>query len=175
VAPLVTTLAGERPSLPFIGLAEAFVVQAALNAGVPRWRIRPGVEAIRERAKNIAHALASKLVWTDGAEILWGVAGEDLEVARTNQGQFRDAVKNQLQLITYGDDGFAQHLQLPRYTRPVVTVDPYVAGGAPLIRSGIGVRVEDVQDRVGAGDTPEEVARSFRIPIAAVREVVGVS
>lgn len=175
IAVLVTTLADERPSLPFIGFTEAFVVKAALNAGVPRYRIRPGVEAIRKEAGNLAHALASKLVWTDGAEILWGVAGEDLEVARTNQGQFREAVKNQLQLINYGDDGFAEYLQLPRYKQAVVTVNPFVAGGAPIIRSGVGIRVEDVQDRVDAGDTPEEVARSFRIPLRAVREVVGVS
>lgn len=172
-SPLVTTLPDTSSSLPFIGFAEAFVVKAALNAKVPHHRIRPGVEAIRKEAGNISHALASRLVWTDGAEILWGAVGEDLMVARTKQGQFREAVKDQLRLITYGDDGFALYLRLPQYKRATVTVNPYVAGGSPIIRSGIGIRVQDVQDRVDAGDSPEEVARSFRIPLKAVKEVVG--
>jgi uncharacterized protein (DUF433 family) len=170
---LITTLKDEWPSFPFIGFAEAFVVKTALRAGVPRRRVRPGVEAIRSRAGDIQHALASELVWTDGAEILWGVAGEDMEVARTNQKQFREAVRNQLQLITYGDDGWAEYLRLPKYGTVPVTVNPFVAGGLPLIRRGIGIRVEDVVHRVQAGDSPEDVARSFRIPVEEVEEILG--
>jgi uncharacterized protein (DUF433 family) len=170
--PLITTL-DTWPSFPFIGFAEAFVIKTALLARVPRRRVRPGVEAIKERAGNIQHALASRLVWTDGAEILWGIAGDDLEVARTNQKQFRETVREQLQAISYGDDGFAEYIRLPKYGSVPVTVDPFVAGGLPLIRSGIGIRVEDVLHRVQAGDTPEDVARSFRIPLEAVKEVIG--
>jgi uncharacterized protein (DUF433 family) len=172
LAPLITRLDEERPSIPFIGFAEAFVIRTAIRAGVPRRRVRPGVEAIKERAGDIQHALASRLVWTDGAEILWGIAGHDLEVARTNQKQFSEAVRNQLQLISYGNDGFAEYLTLPKYGSVPVTVDPFVAGGLPLIRSGIGIRVEDVAHRVQAGDPPEEVARSFRIPLEAVKEII---
>jgi uncharacterized protein (DUF433 family) len=171
--PLITTLRDEKPSFPFIGFAEAFVVRTALLAGVPRRRIRPGVEAIKRRAGDIQYALASRLVWTDGAEILWGVVGEDLEVASTNQKQFRETVRNELRLITYGSDGFAEYLRLPKYGSVPVTVDPFVAGGLPLVRRGIGVRVEDIVDRVEAGDTPEDVARSFRIPLEEVRQIVG--
>jgi uncharacterized protein (DUF433 family) len=172
--PLITTL-HETPSFPFIGFAEAFVIRSALRAGVPRRRIRPGVNAIKERAGDIQHALASRLVWTDGAEILWGLAGDDLEVARTNQKQFRETVREQLQAISYGSDGFAEYIRLPKYGSVPVTVDPFVAGGLPLIRRGIGIRVEDVLDRVRAGDSPEAVARSFQIPVEEVKEVVGKS
>src|SRR5919197_64920 len=47
--PLVTSLPrhGYEASIPFIGLAEAFVLQAARGAGVPRTRIRPGVQAVK--------------------------------------------------------------------------------------------------------------------------------
>lgn len=171
--PLITTLPHHRPSLPFIGFAEAFVIKAAKNAGVPDHRIRPGVEAIKERAGNIDHALASELVWVDGAEILWGVAGDDPEVARNGQKAFRETIKGSLKLVTYGKDGFAHHLRLPRYEAAVVTVDPYVAGGMPIIRSGIGVRVKDVLDRVTAGDAKAEVAHSFGITLDEVEEVIG--
>jgi hypothetical protein len=58
-APLIHTLSNHRASLPFIGFAEAFVIKAAKAAGVPDRRIRPGVEAIRERAGDINYALAS--------------------------------------------------------------------------------------------------------------------
>ncbi len=174
-SPIVTAWEHVRAgrSIPFIGLAAAFVLKAAIHAGVPRDRIRPGIDSIRERAGGIDHALASKLVWTDGAEILWGVAGHDMEVARTNQRQFTKAVESQLRCITYGDDGFAEYLRLPQYHDFEVTLNPYVAAGKPILRSGVGIRIEDIIDRVSAGDDEEEVARSFRIPLKEVREVVG--
>src|SRR3954453_10319616 len=69
---LVTTLPheGHQPSIPFIGFAEAFVLSAAKKAGVPAHRIRPNVAAIREQFASIDHALASKRIYTDGAELL---------------------------------------------------------------------------------------------------------
>src|SRR5439155_24033702 len=113
--PLVTSLdrKGYEASIPFIGLAEAFVLQATRRAGVPRHRIRPGVEAVR-RELGLEHALASQVLYTDGAELLVRYAAEDddLEVARTRQRQLSQTVKHQLQLITYGDDGYASRLQL---------------------------------------------------------------
>jgi uncharacterized protein (DUF433 family) len=158
--------------MPFVGFAEAFVLKSALNAGVPEHRIRPGVEAIK-RELPIEFALAHKRVFTDGAELLYRAAAEDhdLEVARTSQRQFTAAVRNQLRLITYADDGYAFRLRLPRYHAPV-TVDPFVASGRPLLESG-GARVKDLIDRFQGGDSEEAIARDFAVPLEEVREVVG--
>lgn len=161
--PLVTTVArrGYEADIPFIGFAEAFVLQAARRAGVPRHRIRPGVEAVKGEL-GLAHALASKLLYTDGAELLVRYAGadEDLEVARNRQRQLTETVKNQLQLITYAGDGYAERLQLPSYGPAEVVVDAAVGFGYPVIK-GAGARVKDVLDRFWAGEALRTIAYDF--------------
>jgi uncharacterized protein (DUF433 family) len=172
-APLITTLPvhGHDASVPFVGFAEAFVLQAARRAGVPDHRVRPGVESIKQEFP-IEFALAHKRVFTDGAELLLRVLDdEDLEVARTNQRQFTDTVRTQLQVITYADDGFAERLRLPQY-KALVTVDPLIASGQPLVESG-GVRVKDLVDRANGGESAKAIARDFDVPLKEVLDVLG--
>ena len=63
----------ERPgrgyTVPFVGLAEAWIVRAFTKAGVPVSRIRPALEELRTQI-GVEHALASDRLKTDGAEIL---------------------------------------------------------------------------------------------------------
>lgn len=173
VAPLITTITAEgtRASLPFLGFAEAFVIKAALDAGVPHWRIRPGVEVIK-REFGIEYALAHKRVYTDGAEILLATLDdENLTVARNRQKQLTRAVQDQLKLIAFAGDGFAERLRLPRF-RARVIVDPQIAAGAPVLEHG-GARVEDLRARYEAGDPITLLAEDFCVPEEEVREVVG--
>lgn len=169
---LITTLPvhGHDPTVPFVGFAEAFVLQAARRAGVPDHRVRPGVEAIKQEFP-IEFALAHKRVYTDGAELLLRVLDdEDLEVARTSQRQFTDTVRESLQLISYAEDGFAERLRLPQY-KALVTVDPLIASGQPLVESG-GVRVKDLIDRAHGGESAQAIARDFDVPVQEVREIL---
>ena len=173
--PLITIVrkAGYGATVPFIGFAEAFVISMARRAGVPRRRIRPNVEAVQTRAGGVPHALAHRLVFTDGAEILLAHAGEDdLSVPRTWQQQMRLTVENQLRLISFAGDGYAERIRLPKYEVAEVTVDPKVASGRPLIESG-GARVEDVISRYRAGDSIESIASDFEVRIEEVRELIG--
>jgi uncharacterized protein (DUF433 family) len=162
--PLVTSLPrhGYEASIPFIGLAEAFVLQAARGAGVPRTRIRPGVQAVKAEL-GLEHALASKLLYTDGAELLVRYAAEDddLEVTR----------RHQLQLITYAGDGYAARLQLPGYGPADVIVDPAVAFGYPVVK-GKGARVQDVLDRFWAGESLRAIAYDFDLSEEAVEALL---
>lgn len=174
--PLVTTIPapGHQATVPFIGLAEAFVIAAAKDAGVPDHRIRPGVEGVKEKAGGLEHALASRLVWTDGAEILLDqLDDEDLDVARTDQRTFRKTIESRLRLVEYDPaDEYARRMRLPDY-KANVTIDPRVAGGRPLLRRGVGVRVKDLRDRVAAGDSMRSVARDFGVPLGELKEIVG--
>jgi len=159
--------------MPFIGFAEAFVVKAARDAGVPNHRIRPGVVAIKRRAGGIPHALVSHLVYTDGAALLLAELDDgDLDEAHTDQRQFRKAVESQLKLISWADDGFASRLRLPQFEKAQVVVDPGVASGHPLLRRGAGVRVKDLVDSVRAGDSAHDVARGFGVPVKEVHEIL---
>ena len=57
------------PAVPFIGLAEAYALAAFRSAGVPMQRVRPAVDALA-RELGPEHALASRRLCTDGAEVL---------------------------------------------------------------------------------------------------------
>lgn len=172
--PLVTTVMhkGYEASVPFIGFAEAFVLQTARRAGVPRHRIRPGVEAVKSQL-GLQHALASRLLYTDGTELLVKYAAEDddLEVARNRQRQLTATVKDQLQHITYADDGYATRLELPSYGPAEVVVDPRAGFGYPLIKRS-GARVKDVLDRFWAGEALRTIAYDFDLSDEEVEAIV---
>lgn len=180
--PLITCFPrrGREATVPFIGFAEAYVLSAFRRAGVPLQRIRPAVRVLSSEI-GLDHALASKRLYTDGAEVLYDYAvkreeGEllDLVVARTQQRQFSDLVKGYLKRIHYGGDGWAASVKLPTYRSAGVVVDPNVAFGLPLVAHG-GARVEDLVDRFQAGDSLAELANDFGVPEGEVEDVIRVA
>jgi uncharacterized protein (DUF433 family) len=147
---------------------------------VPLQRIRPAVEVLRKEI-GVEHALASKRLYTDGAEVLFDYASKhgeremmDLVVVRTQQRQFSDIVKGYLKRIHYGGDGWADSVRLPTYANAEVIVDPKVAFGLPLVVRG-GARVEDLIDRFQAGDSVADIAADFSVPPDQVEDVIRVA
>lgn len=166
--------------MPFIGFAEAFVLSSFRRAGVPLQRIRPAVEALAKEI-GIEHALASKSLYTDGAEVLFDYASKhderevmELVVVRTQQRQFSELVRDYLKRIHYGGDGWAESVRLPAYENANVIVDPKVAFGLPLVIQG-GARVEDLVDRFQAGDSVADISADFRVPADQVEDVIRVA
>jgi uncharacterized protein (DUF433 family) len=179
-APLVTVLpsAGRQATVPFVGFAEAFVLGALRRAGVPMQRIRPAVKKLNDEI-GLDHALASRRVYTDGAELIFDYAASSddhglLTVVRTGQEHFAEVIRDYLKPITYGDDGWAERLRLPAYSQAAVTVDPTEAFGQPMVVHG-GARVEDLVDRFKAGDGFAEIAADFDVPSAEVEDVIRVA
>lgn len=171
---------GREATVPFIGFAEAFVLTSFRRAGVPMQRIRPAVEVLTKEI-GVEHALASKRLYTDGAEVLFDYAnrrGEakvaDLVVLRTKQHQFTEVVSDYLQRIEYGGDGWADRVRLPAYSHAEVIVDPRVAFGLPMVVNG-GARVEDLVDRFRAGDSVGDIAVDFNVPPGEVEDVIRVA
>jgi PIN like domain len=75
-APILTTVprhALRLPIIPFIGLAEGAVLTAIRRSGVPMQRIRPALEQLDTQI-GLSHALASRRLYTDGAEVLFDYA-----------------------------------------------------------------------------------------------------
>lgn len=177
--PLITCFPsnGLQATVPFIGFAEAYVLSTFRKAGVPLQRIRPAVEMLSTTI-GLDHALASKRLYTDGAEVLFDYASErgdgdllELVVVRTGQHQFSELVREYLKRITYGSDGWASRVRLPAYDRAEVVVDPKIAFGLPLVVHG-GARVEDLIDRFNAGDSIADIADDFGVPHEEVEDVV---
>ena len=180
--PLITAFPrrGREATVPFIGFAEAYVLAAFRRAGVPLQRIRPAVEVLAAEI-GLEHALASRRLYTDGAEVLYDYATEreegdllELVVARTGQRQFTQVVEDYLKRITYAGDGWASRVRLPAYRRAEVVVDPKVAFGLPLVVHG-GARAEDLVDRFLAGDSVATIADDFGVPADEVEDVIRVA
>lgn len=184
-APTVTALPAAKglPSIPFVGLSEALVLAAIRQAGVPLQRIRPALEVLT-KGLGVQHALASKRLYTDGAELLFDYAEKsadpdapavrELVVVRNQQHVFAEVVHQYLQLITYGADGYPELIRLPGYRTAEVIVDPARCFGQPIFSRG-GARVGDVVDRFVAGDRLSDVGAEFGVPVEQLEDVLRVA
>jgi uncharacterized protein (DUF433 family) len=180
--PIVTSLGGpaRQPSIPFIGLAEGMVLAAVRRAGVPLQRVRPALAALTAEI-GVDHALASKRLYTDGAELLFDYAEEvasvdaevvrDLVVIRSRQRVFADVIEQYLKLISYGPDEYASKIQLPAYEYAVVVVDPKRSFGQPIFERS-AVPVSNVLERFWAGEDIDTVSAEFGVPRPEIEDVL---
>ena len=182
----IVTAFPSRPGdacVPFVGLTEGLVLAAIRKTGVPLQRIRPALDAL-QREFGLAHALASRRLYTDGAEVLFDISertrqvldadqARRLIVARNNQYVFNEVIDSYLRRIEYGSDDYATRVSLPAYATTRVVVDPRRGFGQPIFAKG-GARVEDALSLFRAGESLETVAAEFGVPIEDVEEALRV-
>jgi uncharacterized protein (DUF433 family) len=180
--PLITTAeppTPRGPTIPFVGLTEAYVLAAFRSAGVPMQRIRPAVRRLEEQM-GLRQALASERLKTDGAEVLWDYgqhaddqaerdAVGDLVVIRNGQRVFKAIVADSLRRVTY-KDGWARVINVGA-GKVDVTVDPWINGGRPTIASR-GVAADDVLSRIRAGESSKAVAADYGLRVSEVRALL---
>jgi uncharacterized protein (DUF433 family) len=174
--PFLHHLAGPRrrdPTITLIGLAEAYVLSGFRRAGVPLQRIRPAIDVLTDKI-GVDHSLASRRLYTDGAEILYQWDDEHLSGLRNGQYVFRDVLREYLRLITWGEDEFPTKLQLPTYHQTEVITDPQRAFGQPIF-GRTGTKVEDVLERFWAGDDLQSIAIDYGLESPDVEEAVRVA
>lgn len=186
-APIITSVESAQRGharLPFIGIAEAYVLNAFRQAGVPMQRIRPSLNWLLKHVGP--HALASKNLFTDGAEVLWEFArqsGEDdpdgavalgLIVPRSGQYVFKDIVEHYLRQISFSDDNYANVIRLPQYQHANVVLDPKRGYGQPVFGNS-GTRVSDALGPLRAGESFETVAADFGVPVGELRDALDLS
>jgi len=182
--PIVTALPvrGQgQARLPFVGIAEAYVLNAFRRSGVPMQRIRPSIDWLLENVGP--HALASKDLYTDGAEVLWHFAqqaGEGspddqvvkgLIVPRSGQYVFKEIVEHYLKQISFGPDKFADMIRLPQYGDANVVLDPHRGYGQPVFNKS-GAKVADALGPLRAGETFESVAADYGVSEAELRDAL---
>jgi hypothetical protein len=142
--PMITTArpgSSRGPSVPFLGLAEAYVLAAFRAVGVPMQRIRPAIEWLDQNI-GLPAALASERLVTDGAEILFDFsrrsdledaeaarAIDDLVVVRNQQRVFVPVVSRYLRMISYRQ-GYVELIRLPQFDAVEVTVGLPLPGAA---------------------------------------------
>lgn len=167
---------GDRRRIPFIGLIEATVVQAFRQTGLPMQRIRRALRVLSERGE-LEHALASKGLFTDGAEVLYDYASHSgdpqlrlLTVVHTGQRVFHEVILEYLRRIDFGDN-WATGLIIPITKRELLRVRPDVAGGVPLFVNG-GAPLPAVYSRFQAGESIGSIAADFDIPADEIAESI---
>jgi uncharacterized protein (DUF433 family) len=171
------------PAVPFVGLAEGMVLAAVRRAGVPMQRIRPALRILSEQL-GIQHALASRRLFTDGAELLFDFADRstdpdvrlalDLVVLRSGQRVFTEIVESYLRRIEYASDGYAERVRLPAYSHAEVVADPTRSYGQPIFARG-GARVSDVLERFWAGEELDAICAEFGVPSDELEDVLRVA
>jgi len=185
--PLVTAFASKaernQPRLPFIGIAEAYVLNVFRRAGVPLQRIRPSLDALKNELGP--HALASNRLFTDGAEVLWNLGSHAPEgtpeqisamrllVPRSGQYVFNEVVAQYLKRIAFSD-GYARLIRLENYGEAEVVLDPDRGYGHPIFAKA-GVTVDNVLGAIRAGDSLEDTAEDYGLPVAELRDALSLS
>jgi uncharacterized protein (DUF433 family) len=185
--PILTTVQkppGLRgPLVPFVGLAEGLVLAGMRRSGVPLQRIRPALSEL-DRQFGLNHALASKRLYTDGAEVLYDFADSaddetasalrNLVVVRSGQRVFVEVMQQYLKRIEFDSAGWAQLLHLPGYEVADVVVDPSRGFGQPIFERG-GARVQDALEMFRAGEALTVVAEEYRVPLEQLEDAVRVA
>ena len=186
-SPILTTVprpTTRGPVVPFIGLAEGVVLSAMRRTGVPLQRIRPALEQL-DAEIGLSHALASKRLYTDGAEVLFDYAEtaddphlaeatKDLVVVRNGQRVFHEIVASYLQRLQFGTDGYVQVIRLPAYEVADLVVDPTRGFGQPIFERG-GARLEDALALFRAGEPLDVVADEYGMPRDQLEDAVRIA
>jgi len=186
-APVLTAIRSTRrlaATIPFVGLAEGLVLTAMRHSGVPLQRIRPALARLDDEM-GIRHALASKRLYTDGAEVLFDYAersedpeavraAKQLVVVRNGQHVFTEAVTAYLKRVEFGADGYVCLIRLPAYEVAEVVVDPARGFGQPIFARG-GARLEDALSLFRAGEPLDVVAEEYGIPREHLEDAVRIA
>ena len=178
--PLFGVLAASGP----FPLQQAYVLNAFRQAGVPMQRIRPSLDWLVQHVGP--HALASKNLYTDGAEVLWEFArqaDEDdpdaafargLIVPRSGQYVFKEIVEHYLRQISFSEDNYANLIRLPQYQHANVVLDPRRGFGQPVFGNS-GVRVVDAIGPLRAGESFDAVAEDYGVSVSELRDALDLS
>ena len=165
----------DQRSIPFIGLVEAAVVQAFRSTGLPMQRIRRALKVLSQQGE-LQHALASKKLYSNGADILYDYARDHddkqlrlLTLVYTGQRVFHEVIKDYLDRIEFGET-WASGMTLPVTKRELLRVLPEVASGHPLFING-GAPLSAVRSRFLAGEPVSSIAHDYEVPVEDIEEV----
>lgn len=171
---LVHSVSPERhgwPSIPFVGLIEAYVLRHLRELGLSTRSVREAANAVRSEF-GTPYALATKKIATDGIDIFieYADAG-DLARAHDGQRPIRDVVTDYLRYIEWDpQDQYAGALRLPQFRANAVIIDPNFAFGQPVLASK-KIPIEAIVDLWKAGEPMEVVAEEYELDVDAVEDL----
>ncbi|MEV6987304.1 DUF433 domain-containing protein [Sphaerisporangium sp. NPDC051017] len=172
--PLLHVLPAEenrRATVPFVAMAEAYVLDALKRAGVKPHKIRPALQRLQKEFGHEYVLLAPELA-TDGIDVMWDFsrteAGAGLIEARTGQHVIREIVTDYLDYVVRAEDGFPAMLRLRSCLPSNVVIDPLRAFGQPIFANS-RTRVAEVAAMMKAGEAPEVIVDELGVTLDDVR------
>jgi hypothetical protein len=134
--PLVHAVQPERrgwPSVPFVGVIEAYVLRALRDLKLPMEEIRKAAQLVRQEFDD-PYALAHRRIVTDGVALFVRMADESYVQARDRQIAISDVLEEHLKQIDWGHDGNAKRLHLRDFPAAAdVIIDPRFGWGAAVL------------------------------------------
>ncbi|MEN8653013.1 DUF433 domain-containing protein [Streptomyces sp. 21So2-11] len=175
-APLVHRVPAERtgqPTVPFVAVAEAYVLRSLRDLGLRMSEIREAAAAVR-RAFDTPYGLVSQRIATDGVDIFIDHGLGDLRRARDGQAPIHEVVADYLRYLNWNTgDEFPSSLRLRQYPESVpVVIDPRFGHGLPVVAAN-RVPVKAVSDLWEAGESIEDIAYEYDMSPAEVDALCG--
>lgn len=154
--PVMTTVTRVNgQSVPFIGLAEAYVLATFRAAGLPIPRLRPALPRLA-RELTAVHPLASRLLVTHGPRAMTGAPVFAPLLEDDGDGpRFCAQVRSDLGRIVF-DGGWPALIVLSE-ARPGIVLDPRINNGRPTV-AGTDVDVTEVVVQLATGVPAAQVA-----------------
>ncbi|MGW7200075.1 DUF433 domain-containing protein [Streptomyces chryseus] len=152
-----------QPSVPFVAVAEAYVLRSLRDLGLRMSEIREAAEAVRA-AFDTPYGLVSKRIATDGVDIFVEHGLGDLRRARDGQAPIHEVVAEYLRYLSWeAGDEFPSSLRLRQYPASVpVVIDPRFGHGLPVVEAN-RVPVKAVTDLWEAGESVEDIAYEYEM------------
>ena len=151
-------------------------MQAFRRTGLPMQRIRKALALLSSQGE-LDHALASRQLCSDGANVLYDYARREsddqlrlLTVVSSGHRVFHEVIEEYLSRITFGDD-WATELVVPVTEHNVLRIRPAIANGDPLFVHG-GAPLPAVRSRYQAGEPITSIAEDFGVPVADIAETI---
>lgn len=170
-APVIS--GGTSDLLSFNDLIELYVVKALTRVRqVPLTAVRLAVE-YASREMKVDRVLLSDDLFAFGDKLLLRHLVNLVDTSRSGQLALEKVVESYMERIDRFPGGLPAALH-PDFTsetkvdrRFPVSVSPQIAFGDPTL-TGTGIKTAVVSARVDSGETPEEVARDYGVPLALV-------
>jgi len=167
----VAPAAAAKPRLSFAHLIELYVIRSLREQhSVKLGDIRTAIE-YAERKLNIPRLLIHPKLQTIGGDLLIDYYGELISLNRSGQIALRAILKDALKRVNWEDEIPARlFLYVPqREEKKSVFVDPRIRYGKPVVA---GVETKVITARIDAGETLEDLARDYAIPLDAITDAL---
>lgn len=156
--------------LSFANLLEVHILDATRKQDIGLEQIRRGLKYLTELFPNSAHPLLTTDFYSAPGtrDVFIQTMEGPINISRYGQPALKEVLDKHLQRIEWDRSGPVR--LMPMRSEKVV-IDLHVAGGQPVLR-GTGVLASVLTGRWRAGDSEEELAKGYNLPVDDVRAAI---